>query len=1244
VEALDADGDGFPAQEDCDDEDPAVHPGAPEVCGGIDEDCDGFLDEADPDLDGDLTLYADADGDTWGSADPGDAREFCAQPGSGWVADATDCDDTDPAIHPGVEERCDGVDEDCDGAVDDDAIDADVWYRDADEDGYGDPAGATLLCTATSGYVADDTDCDDTEADIHPGATEHCDGVDEDCDGSVDEDAVDPATWYADGDGDGYGDPLDTAEACTPPSGYVADGTDCDVTDASIHPGAPEHCDGVDEDCDGTVDEGAADAPTWYADADGDGYGDPLTTLAACTQPSGTTADARDCDDGQATIHPGADERCDGVDEDCDGVVDEDALDAATWFSDSDGDGYGDPLSPVLACTAPAGAVSDDRDCDDGDTGVNPGAMEHCDGVDEDCDGRIDDGAVDWRTWYADGDGDGFGDAAVSITTCTPPSGYVADDSDCDDAQAGVNPDADEHCDGVDEDCDGLVDDAPVDPETWYTDADGDGFGLTASATTACTRPSGTAADPGDCDDTDAQVHPGAVEHCDGVDEDCDGSTDEGAVDMDTWYPDGDGDGFGLTSGAVVACTQPSGTATAGGDCDDGSSAIHPGASEHCDGVDEDCDGSIDEGAPGSGTWYTDADGDGYGDTGGAVSGCTQPSGTVATGTDCDDTDAGVFPGATEHCDGVDEDCDGSIDEGAVGMGTWYADSDGDGYGAVGGAVTACTQPSGTATTGTDCDDTSASIHPGATEHCDGVDEDCDGSIDEGAVDAGTWYTDADGDGYGTASSAVVACTQPAASSPVSTDCNDGSASIHPGALEHCDGVDEDCDGLVDESAFGASTWYPDADGDGYGTTTGSVRACTAPTGYAATGSDCDDTDAAVHPGATEVCNGEDDDCNGTIDGSGLVTFVTTGGTVTNWSTAFASGTSTAAYTASLTSSGTLSVCPGTYYVEIQASGADISIIGPYGSASTTLRSDASGSVVTAASTCTDLYVEGLTLYAGGTATYGASFHGGSHGLRAVLDDVVLEHGTASYGGCFYQSAGTVDATDIAVQSCSATGNGGGMYLSSVTLSLTSSDLDGNTATSSGGGLYTYGGTATLDDVLFSGNTASASSSPYGGGGAYLASGTTTITDSTFTANLAYRGGGLMVYGGSATLTTSEIDTNTAWSRGGGLYAYSSTVSLSYSTVHDNTCSYSGGGLYLYYATVACYGSTSATAGVYHNTASSYGGGAYVSDYGTLTSSVCDWGSGTSDNSPSDVAPAYGSATSAYGSDASFTCNSLGCY
>jgi len=719
---LDADGDHWAASEDCDDADPAVHPAAPELCDGLDNDCDELTDEG-----LERAWYADADADGYG--DPDAVTLACAPP-DGAIDDATDCDDADSDVHPHATEVCDGVDDDCDERVDENLELA--WYLDADGDGYGDPDDGVELCDPGSGRVANSTDCDDAAASTHPGAEELCNGVDDDCDGLEDEDT---STFYVDDDGDGFGG--EAVELCELRSGHSAVAGDCDDTSGAVHPAATERCNGLDDDCDATVDEDPSDAITVYTDGDGDGFGaEPTST--GCAAGAGWSAVDGDCDDADDGVHPEAVEACNEVDDDCDDATDED-LGLFTVYDDSDGDGFGDPDAEHEVCD-PSGYATDATDCDDGDAAVHPDATETWyDGTDQDCDG-VDD----------DVDGDGYGiaddcddtDAAVSPDAtetwydgvdqdCAGDDDQDADadghqrlplGSDCDDTDPAVSPDATElWYDGVDQDCDGRDDDqdgdgygvaddcddtdplaSPGTAETWYDridadcdgaddfDADGDGDRSvdyeggdcddqdpSRASTLAEIWYDGTDQDcdgndadqdldgdpaealgGGDCDDADASVHSAAVDTWyDGTDSDCAGDDDF----------DADADGFQVS---------PQGT-----DCDDGDASVHVGASDTWyDGVDSDCGGDDD----------FDADVDGY-------------SSLAHGGSDCDDADAAVSPGASETWyDGTDQDCDGNDD-----------DQDGDGY----------PGPD------EDCDDTTASTNPGASEICqNGVDDDCDGT------------------------------------------------------------------------------------------------------------------------------------------------------------------------------------------------------------------------------------------------------------------------------------------------------------------------------------------------------------------------------------------------------------------------------------------------------------------------------------------------------------------------------------
>ena len=401
---------------------------------------------------------------------------------------------------------------------------------------------------------------------------------------------------------------------------------------------------------------------------------------------------------------------------------------------------------------------------------------------------------------------------------------------------------------------------------TWYRDADGDGYGDSGTSVSACGRPVGYVANAQDCNDGNSAIRPNATESCNGVDDDCDSAVDEaGASGAGSWYQDADGDGYG-DGAATVSCTAPTGFVSNNTDCDDGDGAVSPAATERCNGIDDDCDGSADEaGSAGEGSWYQDSDGDGYGDGAATVS-CTAPAGYVSSNTDCDDGDGAVSPAATERCNGIDDDCDGSTDEaGSLGEGSWYQDSDGDGYGD-GVATVSCTAPSGYVADNTDCDDSDGAVSPSATELCNGIDDDCDGAVDEStAADATVWYQDSDSDGYGSGLTQV-SCDQPTGYVSGDGDCDESSGAIRPGAAELCNGVDDDCDGQIDDGAAGTQTWYRDADQDGEGDPSVSSVACGQPSGYVGNDDDCDDSDAAINTSATEVADGVDNDCDGTVD------------------------------------------------------------------------------------------------------------------------------------------------------------------------------------------------------------------------------------------------------------------------------------------------------------------------------------------------------------------------------------------
>ena len=715
-------------------------------------------------------------------------------PGFRWCEGSglTNCDAVVPA-----QEECNLEDDDCDGAV--------------DEDTGGGPCFVTSeygVCPGELVCAGGQEQCAGDEA-----SAETCDGNDNDCDGQVDEGFQDTDEdgvadcLETDIDGDGIADGPDNCPQTFNPgqedfdfdndgdlcdadddNDLSPDTLDCVPKDPEAYPGAEEVCDGKDNDCNLLVDEG-------FADLDDDGWKDCVDD----DDDGDESPDLLDCQPLDHEVHPGAEEFCDGKDNNCDVVVDEGHADldgdgsADCVDGDIDGDGVDNETDNCPTLVNEDQADGDDDGlgdaCDkDADGDGIPDGLDNCPGlfnpvqgdVDGDgqgnaCDPDLDGDDVEneadncplvHNPGQTDTDQDGLGDACEG----DKDGDGAPDGEDCAQLNPAVYPGASEICDGVDNNCSGVADEG-------YPDFDKDGL---KDCLDSDDDDDGDP-DETDCAPADAAVSHGALEACDGVDNNCSGEIDEGFGQHKC--------GKGVCAHSIELCVEGKVQY-----CDPYEGA-HP---EVCDGMDNDCDGLMDE------------------DQGTSTCGLGACFHTVANCVNGQVQACDVHEGAEEEaCDGLDNDCDGPVDEGlgqlACGLGQCFHTTPA----CMGGEVQQCDPLKGS-----------------VPEVCDGADNDCDGETDEqlGSTTCGMGFCEHTVDNCLGGAQQV---------------CNP----LEGAALEQCDGLDNNCNGLLDD---GLGIVFC-----GKGACLHSVVACVEGEQQL-----CDPFEGA----AEEVCDGQDNDCDGQVD------------------------------------------------------------------------------------------------------------------------------------------------------------------------------------------------------------------------------------------------------------------------------------------------------------------------------------------------------------------------------------------
>ncbi|NOZ01090.1 MAG: hypothetical protein GXP54_04280, partial [Deltaproteobacteria bacterium] len=712
--------------------------GAPvaEVCDGLDNDCDG---EADEDWSEKGKPCSEGQGECLTNG-----VNVCKEDGSGIECDAV-------AGTPAAE-TCDGLDNDCDGDVDEDWAD----LGKACTAGVGECfSTGTFVCLADGSGI----ECD---AVAETPSLERCDGLDNDCDGSVDEDWADLGKVCSAGVGECR---VNGVQVCN------AAGTGLECNAVAGTPSA-ETCDDLDNDCDGSVDEDWADLGKVCTAGQGE-------CLASGTYECRSDGTGIECNAVEGT--PDA-ETCDGLDNDCDGSVDEDWEDKGKPCSAGQGECL---ANGVYVCLLDGSGV----ECD---AKSGSPAVEECDGLDNDCDGAVDEDWEDKGKPCSAGQGECL---TNGVNVCK------ADGTDIEcDAVAGSP--STERCDNLDNDCDGAVD------EDW---AD---LGKVCSVGVGECRVNGVqicnAAGTGlECN---AVAGAPSAETCDGLDNDCDGVVDEDWADLGKVCTAGQGECLASgtyecrANGTGIECNAVEGTPVA----------------ETCDGLDNDCDGDVDDYWPSKGKPCTSGLGECQAS---GVNVCTADG----TGLECN---AVAGTPSTETCDGLDNDCDGSIDEDWADKGKACSVGQGE---CLANGVNVCNAG------GTDIECDAVAGTPVA-ETCDGLDNDCDGSIDENWSDKGK-----------PCSAGVGECLD----NGVQVCKGDGSGlECNAVAGKRCDGLDNDCDGSVDEDWSDKGKACTAGQGE---CLANGVNVCNA----GGTGIECD---AVPGTPVSETCDGLDNDCDGDID------------------------------------------------------------------------------------------------------------------------------------------------------------------------------------------------------------------------------------------------------------------------------------------------------------------------------------------------------------------------------------------